>query len=345
VSDRPLRILVVDSEYAYSVGGSLCRGFRALGHEATFFEQTTWIGGWVDQNPVRRLLRKASRPVAASALNFALLTEALAIKPDVILVMKGYFILPETIEALKRIARVVVSFHADDLANPKNTSDAMRRSLPLWHVLFTPRPFSGPELEQQGVQRWEYLPFGYDPELSFPSHAAPAEPGVEDAVVFVGTWDPERVAVLEPLAPKAPLRIWGNGWERVDAGSALVPALRKRQLLGETLRATFTQSGINLALLRKANRDLHQMRTFEVPACGGFLLTERTSDHQSWFEEGKEAVFFESPAELEEQIRRYLPDAAARRRIADAGHRRLVEDGHRYQDRAARIVKVVSQLM
>jgi len=343
---RPLRVLVADTEEKYSVGGSFARGFRALGHEAVFFDQKRWLGSWMEKNRVVRLARTAARPAALAALNFALLTEVLARRPDLVLVMKGDSILPETIDAMRRGARVIVSYHTDDFENPLNTNQSMLRSIPLWDVLFSPRDFIGAELAARGVRRYEPLPFGYDPLLSHPApHAPLPDARIRDSVVFVGTWAPERVGLLEGLVGRVPVSIWGNGWERVPRTSSLLPSLALRQVIDEPLCAILSQAGVSLCLLRKGNRDRHTMRTFELPACGGFMLAERTTEHLAWFEEGREAAFFEGQEELEAQAARYLADPAARRRMAEAGHRRVMAGHHSYQDRASRIVEVVSELL
>jgi spore maturation protein CgeB len=46
------------------------------------------------------------------------------------------------------------------------------------------------------------------------------------------------------------------------------------------------------------------------------------------FNEGEEAAFFASTEELIEKIRRYLPDGAARNRIAASGRTRAMRDGY-----------------
>lgn len=342
---RPLRILVVDHEPRYSLGGSLYRGFLALGHEATFFSQATFLGAWHRQGPVTRLLRAAARPATVAALNFGLLAEVLALKPDLVVILKGFHILPETIDSMRRAARTIVSYQPDDLENPLNTNDLMRRSLPLWDVVFSPRTFAREEILAAGARRFEWLPFGYDPELSRPAPHAPLPAGdVQESLVFVGQWAPEREAELARLTGKVPLSVWGGGWNQVPESSPLAPSLHRRHLLDEDLRAVFTQAGVNLLLLRKGNRDRHAMRTFEIPACAGFLLAERTEDHLAFFEEGKEAVFFTGTAELLEHAGRYLQDPEACRRIAAAGYQRVLADRSSYRDRAARMVEVISEL-
>ena len=46
---------------------------------------------------------------------------------------------------------------------------------------------------------------------------------------------------------------------------------------------------------------------------------ERSAGHEQRFREDEEAVFFSAPEDVAEKIRRYLPDEAARERIAAPG--------------------------
>ena len=86
-------------------------------------------------------------------------------------------------------------------------------------------------------------------------------------------------------------------------------------------------------------------KSFEIAACGGFLLAERSEGHLQRFREDEEAVFFSSFEECVSKIRRYLPDEAARSRIALAGQLRAARDGYHNDRQVSLIVERVAQIL
>jgi len=73
-------------------------------------------------------------------------------------------------------------------------------------------------------------------------------------------------------------------------------------------------------------------RTFEVPGCGGFLLTQGAPRLEQYFVPGQEIGLFAGTDDLVGAVRMYLGDEDLRRRVAEAGYQRVMRD-HTYDRR------------
>jgi len=73
-------------------------------------------------------------------------------------------------------------------------------------------------------------------------------------------------------------------------------------------------------------------RNFEVPGCGGFLLTGRADNLDEYYEIGKEVVCFHDVDDMIEKVRYYLKREDERSTIAQAGYERTLRD-HKYEHR------------
>jgi len=79
---------------------------------------------------------------------------------------------------------------------------------------------------------------------------------------------------------------------------------------------------------------------FDVPAAGGFLLTDKPDVMAPLFEPGRECACFRDPDEIPALVERYLEDAEARGRIAAAARRRVLAE-HTYDHRLRTIADTV----
>ncbi|MDR3642611.1 MAG: glycosyltransferase [Candidatus Doudnabacteria bacterium] len=95
-----------------------------------------------------------------------------------------------------------------------------------------------------------------------------------------------------------------------------------------------------LRSLAGARRRQIKGRTFEIPACGGFLLSGDADDIGNYYVDGKEAVIFKNEAELFEKCRYYLSHDAERQAIARAGHERTLRD-NTYEKRFTEIFRAL----
>ena len=82
-------------------------------------------------------------------------------------------------------------------------------------------------------------------------------------------------------------------------------------------------------------------RNFEVPGCGGFLLTGKADNLEQYYLPGKEVACFDGTPDLVDQIRFYLSNEEQRRVIASAGFRRTQEQ-HTYVHRFSEIFETMN---
>jgi spore maturation protein CgeB len=115
-------------------------------------------------------------------------------------------------------------------------------------------------------------------------------------------------------------------------------------LYADKYREAIWKSKINLSFLTRANQDEYTHKSFEIAGAGGFLLAERCKGHTDRFVEDEEAVFFEGYDELYAKIMHYLPDEAARARIAAAGCARAARDGYHNDRQVDVIMERVAQI-
>ena len=117
------------------------------------------------------------------------------------------------------------------------------------------------------------------------------------------------------------------------------------ELFREQYRESIWRSKINLSFLTHSNQDEFVHKSFEIAACEGFLLAERSPGHLARFVEDQEAVFFSSIEECVAKIRRYLPHEAARTRIAQAGRLRAERSGYSNDAQMSCVIDCVHGLL
>lgn len=96
----------------------------------------------------------------------------------------------------------------------------------------------------------------------------------------------------------------------------------------------------NLKLALAGMREQIKGRNFEVPGCGGFLLTGDADNLREYYEDGKEIVIYKNTDDLIGKIRYYLTHDAEREAIARAGYERTLRD-HTYEMRFREIFKQI----
>jgi len=341
-----MKVLITGEKRVNGLTNTFVRAFEKLGCDSVVFAEADLYSKYfprLKNKYTNRLFWK----LFCLPLQKEFLVAAKKEKPDLILILKGWHFCPETILAVKKELpkTKIFCFNPD---NPFNTwhsgasNSWIRKSIPLYDVYFIWGKFLIDKIKKAGAKRVEYLPFGYDSKLHYPVVASEDERKIYGSdVAFIGSWDEEREIWLSCLLGYD-LKIWGNAWRKVDP--KLQQKWQGREAVGEEFSKVCNSAKIVLNIIRKQNGSAHNMRTFEVPACGGFLLSVRTDEAKIFFEEDKEAAYFSSPEELKEKINFYLDNNELRKKVAEAGYERLLNSGYAYTDRAKKIIEIFSNL-
>ena len=137
-----------------------------------------------------------------------------------------------------------------------------------------------------------------------------------------------------------PIALVGGYWSRYTATKPFALGLKDPNEL-YTLTAS---AKVNLCLVRRANRDGHVMRSFEIAAIGGCMLAEDTSEHREIFGNDEECVYyFRTPAEAAARARMLLDNADERQRLGRAMRTRILSERHTYTDRLKSMLDVAEQ--
>jgi spore maturation protein CgeB len=242
-------------------------------------------------------------------------------------------IAPVNASSLKSIGRLGVkriNFLTDDPWNVVHRAAWFHDALSQYDVIFSPRRANIDDLKQTGCRHVEYLPFGYEPDLFHPE-PVPMLGGEQSDVVFAGGGDRDRVPYMDALVKAGiKLDLYGSYWERFPETKPLTHG----QADLATLRVAIQRAKVALCLVRRANRDGHCMRTFEVPAVGTCMLTEDTSEHREIFgAEGQAVLYFSTLPEMVEKTQWLLNHDLERMRLAENAYRLITQGKHTYADR------------
>lgn len=263
---------------------------------------------------------------------------------DIIWLEKSLTIHAETLVRIRkhRPTTRVIGFSPDDMNNRHNQSRQFLEALRFYDCFLTTKSYNVEELGGLGCPKVLFVGNGFDPETFRPLTVSPEE-GVKlgGEVGFIGTYERERAELMFYLAKQdIRVRVWGDNWEKIPwQHSNLV--IEGIPLYGDDFAKACAASKINLGFLRKINRDRQTTRSVEIPACGGFMLAERTDEHLELFEEGEEAEFFASREELLQKCRHYLRDNEARSRIAQRGYERCLRSGYSNRERLREALQVI----
>ena len=349
-----MKILYLGDISPGQTAGMRLRALERLGYAArgvntvSPWRQASWVQ--------RQVQRRLSRGSIVNEINESVLTAAREFRPTIVWADKQEFLRAETLEAIRSLGTMCLHFTPDPYfyLNWKQTQ-LMNEAMHCFDALVYCKVYEASNYANLGKPVY-YMPLGYCDETHRPM--PPSAPQWTCEVGFLGGWEPRREKLLTAVASAGvDLKIRGGYWDFLRDGKwtlrrhvilnqlagkdhfsfhrnpVVADAYFGGEVYGDDYARALSGAGIGLGFLRKVCPDQHTTRTFEIPACGSMLLSDRTQECQEFFAEGQEAEYFDSIDELVDKVKFYTTHAEARARIAEAGMQRCIKGRYSYLER------------
>lgn len=223
------------------------------------------------------------------------------IKYDLIWVDKGVYIKKETTLMLRSKTDKLVHFTPDP-AFTFHKSNHFNNSLKYYDFVITTKSFE--KTQYESIIDKEKLLFatqGYDKSIHKPHHDFEEK---KNGVVFIGHFEIYRASILQALID--------NGIEVAVAGIKWNHFAKKNKeknnfkylgnsINGEDYAYTISKYMYSIGFLSKWIPELHTTRTFEIPACGTMLITEKNQETMRFFSD-EEVIYYKTAADIIKQI-------------------------------------------
>lgn len=342
------------------------RGFTAHGHAAAELHvNNPWIqyawarengldvmppppphdqGGAVAPSPMARaknLLRPLLGPLVRPFRRYAMprweakimMAQIEAFRPDILLNQEITYIDNRTLLPLRERNIAIMGQLASPLDHHEEYS--------AYELIISSLPNLVAHFRAKGVTS-EFNQLAFEPSVLA---ALGPQPPRDIDLSFVGSLSPvhhARIRMLEFLAERAPLRVWGNGAEKLPASSPLHRCYQG-EAWGRDMFNVLRRSRITLNRhIDMAEDWANNMRLYEATGMGALLLTDAKRNLGEIFRPGTEVATYTSDEDCLNQIQHYLANEPARAAIARAGQERATT-AQTYYNRTGEILELIAR--
>ncbi|MDD5044346.1 MAG: glycosyltransferase [Candidatus Omnitrophica bacterium] len=330
------------------------KALEELGNEVSVFDfrRHPYAENWpvkTLKNMIRPFFPRLPSPYEQPAIkastdkkiNTLLYGKAASFKPDLLLVLCGENISSETILRLKHDLGITSANWFHDTLLSEARQELIFSVLPVYDYLFIVDDEEVLKQINVNFRRVSTLPLACDPAIHKHLDLSIADIRTYGSdVAFVGTLTPERESILESLA-EFDLKIWGI-WAKKS--KRLAKCYQRQNISSFEAAKVYNAAKIVIdihTLFGRVNKIFNVTpRVFEVPASGGFLLTNDCVQVRDFYNVPQEMVVYGNISELKEMIRYYLGHPEERAAIV-SGAKARVKREHTYLNRMRSLLDTI----
>lgn len=174
-------------------------------------------------------------------------------------------------------------------------------------------------------------------------------------ISYIGTYLPEKrdffKKIIFPLQKKYNIKLYGQDWTLKDRALGFtqkvgqyynipqIRSLQKPKLRLDDERKIYSSSTISINVHEQYQREFGgdcNERTFKIPLCGGFEITDNVACIKKYFKEGEEIIIAKNNDDYVQKLEYYLKNPEKRLEIMEAGRKRVLAE-HTYHERIKKI--------
>jgi spore maturation protein CgeB len=300
-----MKILLIGSDYNWSLERIYLREFEALGHNVRLVAVQNMFYDYYYKSVLHKLIYRVGLSKIHTKINKILLNNVENEDYDLIWVFKGMEIFPETLKTLKTKTNKLINYNPDNpfiFSGKGSGNQNVTNSISLFDLHLTYDSWVKEKIEKEFEIRTEILTFGFD-DTAVQNINLSSEDEVL-AVCFLGNPDAYRAAIINSLlANGIEVHLYGNDWSKFIKHEL---AVIHKPVYGLEFYKTLRKYRVQLNIMRVHNLNSHNMRSMEIPGVGGVMLAPQTVDHSAFFNVDREIFVYHDELSLALAAKRIL---------------------------------------
>ena len=272
-------------------------------------------------------------------------------KPDLLFVIKGDHLFPDTLKAIKNELQIpIIAYIWDDpfysyagLYADDYRKSNFEKGMHLYDYIFVYDTHYVEEIKQRGRMNTAYLPLATDPKrYKVMSISEEDRRDFSYDICFVGVPYPNRVEVLDSLS-QYKLGVFGDGWAKyfLRRGKK-IPSYYRGKAIGEKVIKIYRSSKIVLNIHDPEAREGVNTRTFDILACGASELVDYKKNLETHFKIGEEIISYKNLEDLHQLVDYYCRNIKELEEISEKGRKRILMD-HTWNHRVEKIIATIAE--
>lgn len=334
-----MKVVISDSKNSNLLAPQIIVNLKNFGVEVISFYQSDY---YEDLLFLEKIFHKIYPIIYYRKVNKVLLDLIDKHNPDYFLLFKGMEVFPTTLKKIKSKGIKILNYNPDhpfEFISPGSGNKNVRDSIVHFDNYITYSYYIQKQLnlKYEGLKT-SVLPFGH--MVSDSDFTLIKDEEEINQVAFVGYADDDRYLVIKHLITNGiNVHVFGDNWINYSGNGNL---FIYKSVSGIDYYRVLRRFRIQLNLLRKHNHDSHNMRSFEIPAVGGIMLTERTSEHLKFFTENRESFYYSDLDELVVKIHQILSFSNTQSNIIrEAARNRSIVGKYNYEDRSRQLISII----